>query len=410
MNKDIFVIEQKLESMFKKIDEISFINSKKVIESFWKENISESHFMSSTGYGYGDIGRDALERVFANIFHTEDALVRNQFISGTHALSTAFFALLRPNDVLLSITGKPYDTLDSVIGFNDNPSSLKAFDIKYEQIDLLDDDFDYAKIESRLKLGNIKLIEIQRSKGYSLRKSVSIDKIERVVKLIKSIDENIIIMVDNCYCEFVSDKEPTDVGVDICVGSLIKNLGGGIASNGAYIVGPKKLINLCAERLNVAGEGKEVGPSLGANKSFFQGLYMAPSVVANSLKTVVLASYILENLGYKVEPKWNDERTDIVQTIYFNDKDKLIAFVKGIQNGSAIDSQAYVEPSNMPGYLDKIIMASGSFTQGSSIELSCDGPLREPYVAYLQGGLTYEYGKIGVLKAIENLKNNTSNK
>lgn len=410
MNNDIFEIEKKLEPIFKNIDEISFINSQKVIESFWKENISESHFMSSTGYGYGDIGRDALERVFANIFHTEDALVRNQFISGTHALSTAFFALLRPNDVLLSITGKPYDTLDSVIGFNDNPSSLKAFNIKYEQIDLLDDDFDYAKIESRLKLGNIKLIEIQRSKGYSLRKSVSIDKIKRVVKLIKSIDENIIIMVDNCYCEFVSDKEPTDVGVDICVGSLIKNLGGGIASNGAYIVGPKKLINLCAERLNVAGEGKEVGPSLGANKSFFQGLYMAPSVVANSLKTVVFASYILENLGYKVEPKWNDERADIVQTIYFNDKDKLISFVKGIQNGSAIDSQAYVEPSDMPGYLDKIIMASGSFTQGSSIELSCDGPLREPYVAYLQGGLTYEYGKIGVLKAIENLKNITSDK
>lgn len=410
MNRNMFELEKKLESMFKKIDEISFINSQKVIESFWKENISESHFMSSTGYGYGDIGRDAVEKVFANIFHTEDALVRNQFISGTHALSTAFFALLRPNDVLLSITGKPYDTLDSVIGFNDNPSSLKAFDIKYEQIDLLDNDFDYAKIESRLKLGNIKLIEIQRSKGYSLRKSVSIDKIERVVKLIKSIDENIIIMVDNCYCEFVSDKEPTDVGVDICVGSLIKNLGGGIASNGAYIVGSKKMINLCAERLNVAGEGKEVGPSLGANKSFFQGLYMAPSVVANSLKTVVFASYILENLGYKVEPKWNDERTDIVQTIYFNDKDKLIAFVKGIQNGSAIDSQAYVEPSDMPGYLDKIIMASGSFTQGSSIELSCDGPLREPYVAYLQGGLTYEYGKIGVLKAIENLKNITGDK
>ena len=410
MNKNMFELEKKLESIFKKIDEISFINSQKVIESFWKENISESHFMSSTGYGYGDIGRDAVEKVFANIFHTEDALVRNQFISGTHALSTAFFALIRPNDVLLSITGKPYDTLESVIGFNDNPSSLKAFDIKYEQIDLLDNDFDYAKIESRLKLGNIKLIEIQRSKGYSLRKSVSIDKIKRVVKLIKSIDENIIIMVDNCYCEFVSDKEPTDVGVDICVGSLIKNLGGGIASNGAYIVGPKKLINLCAERLNVAGEGKEVGPSLGANKSFFQGLYMAPSVVANSLKTVVFASYILENLGYKVEPKWNDERADIVQTIYFNDKDKLIAFVKGIQNGSAIDSQAYVEPSAMPGYLDKIIMASGSFTQGSSIELSCDGPLREPYVAYLQGGLTYEYGKISVLKAIENLKNITSDK
>ena len=410
MNKSIDKIEEEISDVFKKINEIAFVNSQKVIEAFWKENISESHFMSSTGYGYGDIGRDALEKVYADIFHTEDALVRNQFISGTHALSTAFFALLRPNDILLSITGKPYDTLDSVIGFNDNSSSLKSFGIKYEQIDLLNDDFDYRKIEERINKDKVKLIEIQRSKGYSLRKSIPIDKIEKVVKLIKSIDKDIIIMVDNCYCEFVSDKEPTDVGVDICVGSLIKNLGGGIASNGAYIVGPKKLINLCAERLNVAGEGKEVGPSLGANKSFFQGLYMAPSVVANSLKTVVFASYILENLGYKVEPKWNDERADIVQTIYFNDKDKLIAFVKGIQNGSAIDSQVSVEPSDMPGYLDKIIMASGSFTQGSSIELSCDGPLKEPFVAYLQGSLTYEYGKIGILKAIEALKNTTYNK
>lgn len=410
MNKSIDKIEEKISDVFKKINEIAFINSQKVIEAFWKENISESHFMSSTGYGYGDIGRDALERVYADIFHAEDALVRNQFISGTHALSTAFFALLRPNDILLSITGKPYDTLDSVIGFNDNSSSLKSFGIKYEQIDLLNDDFDYKKIEERINKDKVKLIEIQRSKGYSLRKSIPIDKIEKVVKLIKNIDKDIIIMVDNCYCEFVCDKEPTDVGADICVGSLIKNLGGGIASNGAYIVGSKKLINLCAERLNVAGEGKEVGPSLGANKSFFQGLYMAPSVVANSLKTVVFASYILENLGYKVEPKWNDERADIVQTIYFNDKDKLIAFVKGIQNGSAIDSEASVEPSDMPGYLDKIIMASGSFTQGSSIELSCDGPLREPFVAYLQGSLTYEYGKIGILKAIDALKNITNDK
>ena len=410
MNKSIDKIEEEISDVFKKINEIAFINSQKVIEAFWKENISESHFMSSTGYGYGDIGRDALERVYADIFHAEDALVRNKFISGTHALSTAFFALLRPNDILLSITGKPYDTLDSVIGFNDNSSSLKSFGIKYEQIDLLNDDFDYKKIEERINKDKVKLIEIQRSKGYSLRKSIPIDKIEKVVKLIKNIDKDIIIMVDNCYCEFVCDKEPTDVGADICVGSLIKNLGGGIASNGAYIVGSKKLINLCAERLNVAGEGKEVGPSLGANKNFFQGLYMAPSVVANSLKTVVLASYILENLGYKVEPKWNDERADIVQTIYFNDKDKLIAFVKGIQNGSAIDSEASVEPSDMPGYLDKIIMASGSFTQGSSIELSCDGPLREPFVAYLQGSLTYEYGKIGILKAIDALKNITNDK
>ncbi len=405
MNLDnIKEIEEKLEPVFKNIDEICYQNSQKVLEAFWQENIGEQHFNATTGYGYGDLGRDALERVYARIFKAEDALVRNQFISGTHALSTAFFALLRPNDTLLSITGKPYDTLDSVIGLNDNPSSLKSFGINYEQIDLIDNDFDYEKIEKRVKEGNIKVIEIQRSKGYSLRKSITISKLKKVIELIKSINSQIIIMIDNCYCEFVSTVEPTQVGADICVGSLIKNLGGGIASNGAYIVGRKDLIHLCSERLNVCGEAKDVGPSLGANKSFFQGLYMAPSVVASSLKTVVLASYMLENLGYEVEPKWNEERADIVSTIIFNDKDKLIKFVQGIQSGSAIDANALAEPTDMPGYDDQIIMASGSFTQGSSIELSCDGPIRPPYAAYLQGGLTYEYGKLGVLKAIENLK------
>ena len=405
MNLDnIKEIEEKLEPVFKNIDEICCQNSQKVLEAFWQENIGEQHFNATTGYGYGDLGRDALERVYARIFKAEDALVRNQFISGTHALSTAFFALLRPNDTLLSITGKPYDTLDSVIGLNDNPSSLKSFGINYEQIDLIDDDFDYEKIEKRVKEGNIKVIEIQRSKGYSLRKSITISKLKKVIELIKSINSQIIIMIDNCYCEFVSTVEPTQVGADICVGSLIKNLGGGIASNGAYIVGRKDLIHLCSERLNVCGEAKDVGPSLGANKTFFQGLYMAPSVVASSLKTVVLASYMLENLGYEVEPKWNEERADIVSTIIFNDKDKLIKFVQGIQKGSAIDANALAEPTDMPGYDDQIIMASGSFTQGSSIELSCDGPIRPPYAAFLQGGLTYEYGKLGVLKAIENLK------
>ena len=405
MNLDnIKEIEEKLEPVFKNIDEICYQNSQKVLEAFWQENIGEQHFNTTTGYGYGDLGRDALERVYARIFEAEDALVRNQFISGTHALSTAFFALLRPNDTLLSITGKPYDTLDSVIGLNDNPSSLKSFGINYEQIDLIDDDFDYEKIEKRVKEGNIKVIEIQRSKGYSLRKSITVSKLKKVIELIKSINSQIIIMIDNCYCEFVSTIEPTQVGADICVGSLIKNLGGGIASNGAYIVGRKDLIHLCSERLNVCGEAKDVGPSLGANKSFFQGLYMAPGVVASSLKTVVLASYMLENLGYEVEPKWNEERADIVSTIIFNDKDKLIKFVQGIQSGSAIDANALAEPTDMPGYDDQIIMASGSFTQGSSIELSCDGPIRPPYAAYLQGGLTYEYGKLGVLKAIENLK------
>lgn len=398
--------ENSIQSVFKKIEDIAYFNSKKVLNAFWSENISEAHFNSTTGYGYGDLGRDALERVYAKVFAAEDALVRNQFISGTHALSTAFFALLRPGDTLLSITGKPYDTLDSVIGFNDNASSLKAFGVKYEQIDLIDNDFDYDLIKERVAKNNIKVIEIQRSIGYSMRKSISIDSLEKVIKVIREVNKDVIIMVDNCYCEFVSIKEPIEVGADICIGSLIKNLGAGIASNGAYIVGRKDLIHLCSERLNVAGEAKEVGPSLGANKSFFQGLYMAPSVVASSLKTVVLASYLLEQLGYQVSPKWNEERIDIVQTITFNDEDKLIKFVQGVQKGSAIDAFALPVPSDMPGYDDKIIMASGSFTQGSSIELSCDGPIRPPYIAYLQGSLTYEYGKIGILKAIENMENN----
>ncbi len=402
---DLKEVEKTIAPILKRIDDIAYSNSKKVLDAFWSEFVSEIHFNGTTGYGYGDLGRDTLERVYADIFKAEDALVRNQFISGTHALSTAFFALLRPNDTLLSITGKPYDTLDSVIGFNDNASSLKSFGINYEQIDLIDNDFDYESIKSRVAKNDIKVIEIQRSIGYSLRKSISIEMLEKVIKLIREVNKDVIIMVDNCYCEFVSTKEPIELGADICVGSLIKNLGGGIASNGAYIVGRKDLIHLCSERLNVAGEAKEVGPSLGATKSFFQGLYMAPSVVASSLKMAVLASYLLEDLGYTVSPKWNEERTDIVQTITFNDENKLIKFVQGIQKGSAIDANALAQASDMPGYDDKIIMASGSFTQGSSIELSCDGPIRPPYVAYLQGSLTYEYGKIGILKAIENLEN-----
>ena len=399
--EDLKKAEFVLKDVFSKIDDICFYNSRKVINAFWKNSVNEACFNSTTGYGYGDYGRDVIEKVYANVFKCEKALVRNQFISGTHAISTALFALLRPGDILLSITGKPYDTLDSIIGFNDNKSSLKSFNVKYEQIDLINNDFDYNKIEEYLNNNKIKVIEIQRSIGYSTRRSISIEKLEKVIKLIKSIDKDIIVMVDNCYCEFVSIKEPTEVGADICVGSLIKNLGAGIASNGAYIVGKKDLVCLCSERLNVPGEADEVGPSLGANKSFLQGLYMAPSVVASSLKTIVLASYLLENLGYDVSPRWNEERCDIVETIKFNDKDKLIKFVEGIQKGSAIDADSAPVPTKMPGYDDEIIMASGSFTQGSSIEISCDGPLRTPYIAYLQGGLTYEYGKIAILKAIE---------
>ena len=393
-----------LEDVFKNIDDICMFNSKKVLEAFWKCHVSEAHFTSTSGYGYGDIGRDTVEEVYKTIFKAEDALVRNQFISGTHALSTAFFGLLRPGDLLLSICGKPYDTLDSVIGFNNNLSSLKSFGINYGQIELVDNDFNYDVISKYLRENKVKVIEIQRSIGYSDRKCISIEQLEKVIKLIKSIDKDIIVMVDNCYCEFVGKKEPIEVGADICVGSLIKNLGGGIASNGAYIVGRSDLIHLCSERLNVAGEAKEVGPSLGANKMFLQGLYFAPSVVASALKTNVYAAYLLEDLGYEVSPKWNEEKSDIVLAIKFNDRNKLIKFVEGIQSASAIDAICVPIPTKMPGYDDEIIMASGSFTQGSSIEISCDGPLRSPYIAYLQGGLTFEYGKIAVLKAIENIK------
>lgn len=395
-----------LETEFQKVDEISFFNSKKVLDAFKKFNVSESDFSSTTGYGYGDIGRDKIEAIYAEIFHAEDALVRNQFISGTHALSTAFFGILRPNDLLLSITGRPYDTLSSVIGFNDNPSSLKSFGIKYDEIDLVNNDFDYDKIKKYLINNKVKMIEIQRSIGYSNRNTVSIDELAKVIKFIKEIDKDVIIMVDNCYCEFVGIKEPSEVGADLTVGSLIKNLGAGMCSNGAYIVGKKDLIKLCSERLNVAGEAKEVGPSLGANKDFLKGLYMAPSVVASSIKTGIFASYMLEQKGYEVYPKYNETRSDIVTRIIFNDEKKLIKFVEGIQASSAIDSNVVPIPVDMPGYDDKIIMASGSFTQGSSIEISCDGPIRPPYIAYLQGGLTFEYGKIAILSAIEKMNNN----
>lgn len=388
---------------FDKIDQQTTINSLKVLNAFHKNSVTESCFNETTGYGYNDLGRDTIEKVFSDVLGSEDALVRNQFISGSHALNVCFFALLRPNDLLLSISGTPYDTLHEVIGIKENKSSLKSFGIRYDEIDLINDDFDYEKIKNYLTTNKVKVIEIQRSKGYSTRKSISIDKVEKVIKLIKEIDENIIVMVDNCYCEMISSKEPTEVGADIMVGSLIKNLGGGIAPNGAYIAGKHELVELCAERLTLPGEGREVGPSLGINKQLLQGIYLAPTVVASATKTAILVSRVLEKLGYEVEPKYNDERVDIVQNIIFRDREKLIEFTRGIQQASAIDSNALVEPSDMPGYADQVIMASGSFTQGSSIELSCDGPLREPYIAYFQGSLTYDYGKLGLMKAIERI-------
>lgn len=390
--------------LYSKQEDICLFNSKKVLDAFKKENLSESDFNTTNGYGYNDTGRDKIERIFASVLGAEDALVRTQLISGTHALTVTLFALLRPGDTLLSINGKPYDTLDEVIGIRENASSLKSYKIDYDQIDLADNDFDYDKIAEYLKIHSVKVIEIQRSVGYANRDTISLDKIEKVAKLIKSIDKNIIIMVDNCYCEFVNTKEPLECGADIIVGSLIKNLGAGIASTGAYIAGRKDLVGLCAERLTAPGEGKEIGPSLNNNRFFLQGLYMAPQAVCAAVKTGILASYILEKMGVEVYPKYNEARSDIVTRVVFHDKEKQIKFIQGIQLCSAVDSNVLPIPVSTPGYDDEIIMASGSFTQGSSIEISCDGPIREPYIAYLQGGITYEYGKLAVINAIKNIQ------
>lgn len=401
------LIEEKLKDEFKKIEKQEEANSIKILNAFREEKVSETDFNSTTGYGYNDEGRDKLERVFSRVLGSEDALVRSQFISGSHALTVTLFALLRPGDTLLSISSKPYDTLDEVIGIRENKSSLKSFNINYKQVDLIDNDFDYEKIKDVITSEKIKVIEIQRSKGYSTRASLNIEKISSVIKFIKDIDKDIIIMVDNCYCELVEDKTPCEVGADVIVGSLIKNLGGAIAPNGAYVAGRHDLIELVAERLTLPGEGREVGPSLGINRSLYQGLFMAPSVVAASLKTAVLTAYIAEKMGYKVEPRYNANRADIVQSIIFEKKDDLIKYCQGIQKYSPIDSFSTCYPAPMPGYDDEVIMASGSFTNGSSIELSCDGPIRSPFIAYQQGSISYQYGKIAVYNAFNELNNSS---
>lgn len=398
------LIEEKLKDEFKKIEKQEEANSIKILNAFREEKVSETDFNSTTGYGYNDLGRDKLERVFSRVLGSEDAIVRSQFISGSHALTVTLFALLRPGDTLLSISSKPYDTLDEVIGIRENKSSLKSFNINYKQVDLIDNDFDYEKIKDVITSEKIKVIEIQRSKGYSTRASLNIEKISSVIKFIKDIDKDIIIMVDNCYCELVEDKTPCEVGADIIVGSLIKNLGGAIAPNGAYVAGRHDLIELVAERLTLPGEGREVGPSLGINRSLYQGLFMAPSVVAASLKTAVLTAYLAEKMGYKVEPRYNANRADIVQSIIFENKEDLIKYCQGIQKYSPIDSFSTCYPAPMPGYDDEVIMASGSFTNGSSIELSCDGPIRFPFIAYQQGSISYQYGKIAVYNAFKELK------
>lgn len=395
--------EKELDDIFKERDRICFNNSKKVLDAFVKNGISSSHFSGTNGYGFNDLGRVKVDKVFADVLGGEDALVRNTFVSGTHALTVCLFAMLRPGDVMLSITGRPYDTLLEVIGISDNPSSLKSYNIGYDEIALKDNKFDKDAILEALDNKKIKLIEIQRSKGYSSRVSIDIDMIKEIVSEIKRVRSDVIVMVDNCYCEFVEEITPLDVGADIMVGSLIKNLGAGIVPNGGYIAGRGDLVYLCSERLAIPGEGKDIGATLDINYSFLKGLYMAPSVVNASVKTAIFASLMLEKLGYSVEPRYCERRADIVLAIKFGDPDKMIKYCGGIQMASPIDSFAKPIPDDMPGYGDKIIMAAGSFVQGSTIELSCDGPLRQPYIAYQQGGLSYEYGKLGVMKAVSEI-------
>ena len=398
-------VEIEIKPIFEKIDENCLITSKKVLKAFQKNKVSTTDFNEVTGYGYYDAGREKLEKIYADIFGAEDAIVRPQIMSGTHALTIALFGLLKYGDTMLSISGEPYDTLKSVIGLTGNSqNSLIKHGIKYEQINLINNDFDYDRIIERVKKGNIKLIEIQRSRGYSQRKSLTIEKIQKIIGEIKKINSNIIIMVDNCYGEFVEEKEPVEVGADLFVSSLMKNLGAGIATSGGYVVGKKDIIHQVAECLTAPCVGKNMGANFNQLLSYYKGIFLAPRTVASALKTMVFASRMLERFGFEgVSPKYNEKRADIIQTIELKTEEKLVKFCQGMQKGSPIEAYVTPVPDDMPGYTYKEIMAGGSFTQGSTIELSCDGPICEPFTAYMQGGLTYEYGKIGIMMAIENM-------
>ena len=375
------------------------------MKAFHDNKVSEAHFAPSSGYGTDDLGRDTLEKVYADIFECEDALVRHQLISGTHTLSTAFFGILRPGDILFSITGKPYDTLEEVIGISGEPGngSLADFGVKYIQSDLIDGDVNYEEAERILRDNKIRLVTIQRSKGYGDRPTYSAEKIGEIVAFVKRISPDTLCMVDNCYGEFSDEKEPTSYGADVICGSLIKNPGGGIAPTGGYIAGKADIVEKCAYRLNSVGIGKEAGATMGFNKLAFQGLLFAPRVTANAIKTSVLAACVFEKLGFRANPRWDEPRHDIIEAITLNSRENMFAFCKGIQEGAPIDSFVVPEPWAMPGYQDEVIMAAGAFNQGSSIELSADGPMKEPYICYMQGGLTYESAKLGIMLACENI-------
>ncbi|WP_139904591.1 aminotransferase class I/II-fold pyridoxal phosphate-dependent enzyme [Clostridium thermarum] len=398
--------ERDVADQFKYYDEVREYNQAKVLSAFQAERISDSHFTNSTGYGYGDIGRDALDKVYARIFNCESALVRPHFVNGTHAIGAALFGNLRPGDTMLSICGKPYDTLHNIIGISgkENIGSLKEYGINYKQIDLIDGDFNFDEIKIELTEDKtIKLVHIQRSTGYGWRKSLRISAIEKIISFVKSIRNDVICFVDNCYGEFVEVKEPTEVGADLVCGSLIKNIGGGIAPTGGYIAGKSVYVEQASYRLTIPGIGGECGSTFGVMRLLFQGLFLAPHTSIEAVKGAVLCARIMELAGFEVLPGYNDIRTDIIQAIKFNDKDKLIKFCKGIQKGSPIDSFVECEPWDMPGYNDQVIMAAGAFVQGASIELSADAPIRPPYIAYLQGGLTLDHVKIGVMIALNNI-------
>lgn len=405
INEELFKkskeIEEKVKMVYDNIEDIALFNQAKVLNAFKNNKVSQMHMNKTTGYGYNDVGREVIEKIYADIFGTEDSLVRIQFVNGTHTIATVLQALLMPKNKLLAISGRPYDTLCEVIGIKKNNLSLISYGVEYDEINLLEDgNFDVLSIEKYLKENKVKVIHIQRSKGYALRKSLCIDDIKNVIEHIRKIDKEVIIMVDNCYGEFTEKLEPTDVGADIVCGSLIKNPGGGLCETGGYIAGRKDLIELCSEKLTCPGIGKECGATLDQNRNILQGIYIAPSIVKNALKSAVFASALLNEIGYDVYPDAFDIRSDIVQAIKFGDEKKLITFIQEIQAQSPVDSHVNPEPWDMPGYEDKVIMAAGTFIDGASIELSADSPIREPFVAYMQGGLTYESTKLAICSAV----------
>lgn len=394
-----------LKEIYDKIDEVAFYNSNRILSAFIENRVEYADFTDRNGYGIFDSGREKLEKIFASILGTEDALVRTQIMSGTNALYLAFSALLKHGDTMISLSGKPYDSLLKMVGIvGDSTQSLKANGVSYEQIDLVDNKFDLEKIKERLAKGDVKLVEIQRSRGYSSRKSLNIAQIEECINVIRSVNKNVIIMVDNCYGELVEMKEPGHVGADVVVGSLMKNLGGGIATSGGYIAGKTKYIEMIADRLTSPGVGKELGANFNQNSNFFKGVFMAPNAVKSALKTQVFAAYMLEHTGFKdISPKYNEYRTDIIQIIELKTKPNLVAFARSIQASSPVDSGVYIMPAAMPGYPCDVIMAAGCFTEGSTIELSADAPCVEPYTLYMQGGLTYEYGKLSIMQALSSV-------